>query len=302
MDEDTYGLVEHDGELPDTNDTGSAADTTLSHDLPCRHCGYNLRGMTEDRACPECGTAVGRSLLGDQLRFADPEWVDTLAKGSNWILWSVLVNLILGAVGMGLGIAVGATGGNVVQMQEALVFLSALPAIIYLVGVWLLTTPEPGIFEESGMPLRSLLRWTALFGGLVGILNIGFQQQGVSIGSVVIGIVGGIVGLIGYIALFVFARRLALRVPDYDLAKQTHTVMWGIILSMGGVIVFGILAAIVGSASGGAGAIVLAIPVCVLAVAYLVFAIWSLVLLFKYRRVSQQAARQARSTWARAIT
>ena len=33
----------------------------LDQDLACRRCGYNLRGLSTDGACPECGTAVGQS-------------------------------------------------------------------------------------------------------------------------------------------------------------------------------------------------------------------------------------------------
>ena len=44
----------------------------LDEDIACRKCGYNLRGLNKDGACPECGTAVGRSTQGDLLRFCDP--------------------------------------------------------------------------------------------------------------------------------------------------------------------------------------------------------------------------------------
>ena len=30
-------------------------DTRISTDTPCGHCSYNLRGLTLDHACPECG-------------------------------------------------------------------------------------------------------------------------------------------------------------------------------------------------------------------------------------------------------
>ena len=38
----------------------------ISSDLHCLVCGYNLRGLTPDRNCPECGLHVQRTLdLGD---------------------------------------------------------------------------------------------------------------------------------------------------------------------------------------------------------------------------------------------
>lgn len=39
----------------------------LDRDVPCVHCGYNLRGMTISRACPECGAPACESLLDELL-------------------------------------------------------------------------------------------------------------------------------------------------------------------------------------------------------------------------------------------
>ncbi len=35
----------------------------LTGDLPCAHCGYNLRGLSIREACPECGVAVRATIL-----------------------------------------------------------------------------------------------------------------------------------------------------------------------------------------------------------------------------------------------
>ena len=40
----------------------------LKDDFQCRTCGYNLRGLDTDGRCPECTTAVGRSVHGDLTR------------------------------------------------------------------------------------------------------------------------------------------------------------------------------------------------------------------------------------------
>ncbi|MCH8807913.1 MAG: hypothetical protein IH986_17750 [Planctomycetes bacterium] len=42
---------------------------TIGTDQPCRECGYNLRSLSLDGVCPECGRPVRRSIIPDGLRF-----------------------------------------------------------------------------------------------------------------------------------------------------------------------------------------------------------------------------------------
>lgn len=306
MDEETYEVIQPSDEGAagmdfDPTEPGVEPEGELvgviDHDLPCRHCGYNLRGMTEDRACPECGTAVGRSLLGDQLRFSDPDWVRTLARGAGWILWSVLIGIALGISVAVISFVLELNNGSTSALKDVYVLLSFLPSLIYCVGVWFITAPEPSVNEESGVALRGLLRWTAVISIIINCISVCMKMTSPMM-AVPIDLVGMVVGVVGYFALFVFARRLALRVPNYDLAKQTRTVMWGTVISLSGMVLFGILAVILGAAGVGAGAAVAAIPICGLGIAYLVFAIWALVLLISYRRASLAAALDAELTWA----
>ena len=60
-------------------------------DAPCRKCGYNVRGLSIDGRCPECGSPVGLSVMGDLLRFSDPSWVRTLRRGVTLILTGIVV-------------------------------------------------------------------------------------------------------------------------------------------------------------------------------------------------------------------
>lgn len=303
MDEETYGMIESaDGKIEDVDSYTAELEAEptgpIDNDLPCWRCGYNLRGMTEDRACPECGTAVGRSLLGDQLRFSDPDWVRTLARGANWILWSVLIGIAIGIIGAVVLAIMNFNSSSVNRVDPVIALLSALPSLIYVVGVWSITSPEPGVIEQVGLPLRILIRWAAVLSCVITFLSSGARLTAPMMAGT-IDMAGSIVGFVGFFALFVFARRLALRVPDYNLAKQTKIVMWGIVVSQSGMILFGILMALLGGAGAGSGVAVVAIPICMLAVAYLVFAIWSLVLLVRYRRVSNAAAQDAEQTWAK---
>ena len=300
MNDETYGLMNEPDEVP----IQPAPAGPIAEDLPCRHCGYNLRGMTEDRACPECGTAVGRSLLGDQLRFSDPQWVRTLARGAKWILTSVLLGFGLAL----LSVLISLVYTNSAKYNYApppsitavLNVMGFLPSVVYLVGVLFITAPEPGVIESADWSVRNVLRWAAVASTAIGVihagLTLGMTDQ---IVETAVALAASVVGMVGYISLFVYALRLALRVPDYDLAKQTKTVMWGIIISLSGMILVGIIALVL--TATGAAYVVFAIPVCIFGVAYLVFAIWSLVLLFRYNRAASTAAEQAEQTWASGI-
>src|SRR5688500_13104102 len=41
--------------------TDKPAARTIQSDTPCHACGYNLRGLATDGACPECGTDIAYS-------------------------------------------------------------------------------------------------------------------------------------------------------------------------------------------------------------------------------------------------
>src|SRR5512139_2122602 len=45
----------------------------LGDDRPCANCGYNLRGLAYDSACPECGALWGISPASEQLPWDNAE-------------------------------------------------------------------------------------------------------------------------------------------------------------------------------------------------------------------------------------
>lgn len=53
--------------------------------LPCRHCGYDLRTIGMDAACPECGRSLDASLDPDRLLLADPRRLRRIALAAGWL-------------------------------------------------------------------------------------------------------------------------------------------------------------------------------------------------------------------------
>jgi len=334
----------------------------IDTDVTCRKCGYNLRGLLPDGICPECATAVGRSLHGDLLRFCDPDWVQSLASGMNWIVAGIVASVVLKVSGVGIAGAMGALGGRGGNLPILAGKLGG--ALILLIGYWKLTAPDPGkIGMEQGLTARKLVRAAQA----VGLLTYPVESLAFAIPillHVSLIFIASVVGTVGTVATFIYARRLALRIPDESLARSTRIVMWGIITlgvlvamtTVGGIVTAASIArsmpgfvttmpttgpsgtVIVTNAWGGSNptltspaatrrgrvttgapaltsapltrAIVTGMPAaspfifglflggCGMGLCGLIFGIWTLRLIDRYRKALRESAEIARRTWA----
>ncbi|MFG0330983.1 MAG: hypothetical protein ACF8PN_13925 [Phycisphaerales bacterium] len=277
-------------------------DGRLAGDFGCHRCGYNLRGLAPDGVCPECRTPAGRSLRGDLLRFADPRWVERLAKGTNWLIVSILAGIVLGCAS---GLATDAL---------AQLALGLTTASITLVGYWLVTERDPALANqpEGRLSARRLARAGAV-AGLISPFVSAFLDSPQLVGSAALRPLGmvalglaSILGLIGFFALIVHARRLSMRIPDPKLARNTVIVMSGLVFGYGLVALMGMLAIAAVTTTAGApggpmfgaiGAGVLVAAGIIAALFVLVFGVLSILLLIRYRTAFAQQATLARETW-----
>jgi hypothetical protein len=255
----------------------------LDEDVPCRKCGYNLRGLSPDGRCPECGVAIGRSLQGDYLRFADPQWVQTLASGMNWILAAIVMSVLDSVAG---SLAAGAT-----RISLGWAFLIGCgSALVSLVGYWKVTTPDPaGLEDASRITSRKVVRFVQVARLVIIVMQFLVVFSRIRLGwpALVPAILLTIVGLI---AVLTYARQLALRIPDQMMAGHCRRIMWG------GVILFSIqFAMLLGAPRASIGP-----SFCVLAFAWIILLVWSVHLIELFRTAFKEAARQAAATWAAA--
>lgn len=69
----------------------------IERDVVCRGCGYNLRSLPADGVCPECGVAVGFSLLPESLSLNEPKHFRMARVGVLLIIaiaaWEILTNV-----------------------------------------------------------------------------------------------------------------------------------------------------------------------------------------------------------------
>src|SRR5207237_8574292 len=113
----------------------------VTADVPCRKCGYSVKGLSVTSRCPECGAPVGVAVHGELLRYSDPQWVKNLSKGASLAFWGSLLSIAVGIIVGAAAIFVGPWIGPVVAFVGGLV---------YLYGVWLLTEPDPsGLGEDQ---------------------------------------------------------------------------------------------------------------------------------------------------------
>jgi hypothetical protein len=307
-------------------------DGRLAESIPCRRCGYDLRGLDPGGRCPECRSAVARSIQGDLLRLCDPKWTARLARGMLWLIIGIIVQIVWGLAGGVIGIVstgaltapTGAIPPNLQTAMSVSVPGTALTALIQAVGVWLLTSPDPGAVETArpisariiarycfiaqiiAAPIMQL--WTT--GASLG-MNAGAMPAWFSLGYgfAVLVFALAVITLAGYVAGFVYLRQLAVRIPNRSLAGQTQVVMWGfvsaqIVSQLVGLLVLAALPSLMaaggGAPSGGAMVVMslAGIGGCFAGFASIVFGIWAIVLLFLYRGALREAAGQARAGWA----
>lgn len=266
----------------------------LAEDIPCRKCAYNLRGLSPEGRCPECGTAVGLSTLGDLLRFADPDWLRTVARGITILLWMILVMLLAECITRAAHL--GNTVDNVVSIALNL---------ISLYGAWLMTEPDPsGIGEDPTFTARKLIRFTLLVGvvlqfpALVATLTDVPAPLLVVLGLLMLTAI--LTSLIGEFAKFVYFEHLFRRVPDRRLADRARWLKWGYVVCLGTSMLSGLIVMLVFNLAGAGANSAVAVGALLMiptGIALLVFAIMTIVLLLRLRRALLDAAARAETIW-----
>jgi hypothetical protein len=237
---------------------------------------------------------VGLSLRGDLMRYSDPAWVETLRLGVNLILWSVVVAIFAAVI-----TAVTARSGP--SVEGALVNLVA--TALQIIGSWMLTTPDPsGLGEDHYGTSRKIIRFALLIGILQQFLTIVTQTTALpsemQLLVTILAAIFGLIALVGTFATLKYLSSLAMRIPSESLAQRATTVMWGFSVSLGVVLILGVIAALAAKAGATGGAMGIMCFAAICGLAFLVFGIMYLFMLGRFAKELRIQADYARSTWA----
>lgn len=265
-------------------------------DVPCRTCDYNLRGLPQDDRCPECGTTVDRSIHSDRLCLTDPAWVNHLAAGA-----LLMIIAVLGVTVVVVFVVVPAFYGPFQSFPRlALATFGIGFAAVGLVGCWKLAMPDP--VRAKQRPFFNIEDMTRLLAAAAFLPNAWTYIPQLPLDVVIPEILFPLFVLAGPISvlqLFILLRRLALRIPNDSLARQTRLVMWGIVISVAAILVYEsqfvsrTVAVHVVPWIMETDLLRWIVPASFLA--FPVFGIWWIVLLFRYRKEFRRATSAAKA-------
>lgn len=273
----------------------------IAQDLACVRCGYNLRGLAPEGRCPECGTPIGRSVRGNLLQYSDPNWVERIARGMTWVVAAIGAQILFAIAEGYLTNLLRVFGVTVGQSETVFQILRQAGELVMLGGFWQATVADPGDLAAQEFGPRQIARYAltvAVVGGVFRALaGIAAGQPSQAMYLAVEG-----VRIAGYFALGTYASRLALRIPDEPLARQTRIVMWGTLATGASVLLLAGAATVFGRGKGSYGSGAQLLGACFLlliAVGWLVFGIGAIVILINFQGKLRECALAARYTWAR---
>ena len=195
---------------------------TILDERLCDHCGYNLKGLREDGACPECGKTIARSRRrssDDSIVDAPLTWLHSLSSGAYILAFA-------GVIFLCFRVGVWITDGG----MHTLCMLGLLgTTLMWWAGVFICTKPRPGGTENSAREwskLRLVCRlsqagwacWAAT--ALIAEMLIAKNLTGAATAMNWLGLAFFLSGFAGQFALCLYLSNLADWASDTSLSDH----------------------------------------------------------------------------------
>lgn len=177
------------------------------------------------------------------LHETDPQWLGQLASGMSWLVWGILGSLLFTAGTVAMAAQVILYSYQKLEAGENATYEELTPlwmmvatslglvvlSVVFLVGSWKATAPEPG--RQTTAPSLAMTRWTCVPAFAMNIpaslALLGAGNIFIAISSLGIKLIALSLLSIGFPASLIYLRFLARRIPAPSLARQTSIVFWG---------------------------------------------------------------------------
>ena len=220
---------------PPTSPQEARGPNLAHHDIPCLRCGYNLRGLSEDGVCPECGAPVARSLVGDLLVYSSPDYKASLHRGVALILMAIIAEILLVVASVGVAVTAGMGVAGSMGALPALLQVASLAASIALVaGWWMFSAPDPAMLgSKKGDTPRKIVRIVLVIQLASTLVSTAAQTVPASLNNPLnaglvygLGIASTIAFIVGFFAQMLYVKWLAPRLPSERVFKRAGTLLW----------------------------------------------------------------------------
>ena len=133
---------------PPAAPVSSGASESVTADLACVGCGYNLRSLRRAGDCPECGKPVAETIKARAGLFGDAKWIGRIATGCDLLLFMPLLVPVAAFLSVMFAGLLDPTPSAVGLILVDVMLLWLVGVTVLRVG--LLTSPE--LCERDGPP------------------------------------------------------------------------------------------------------------------------------------------------------
>lgn len=203
---------------------------TVTTDVSCIECQYNLRTLPVGSACPECGTPVVNSLRADLLRFADPKWLGQVHEGTK-----LLIVVLIGAPCVFLAnstISFWGRGPGGQAASMVLAFVALFAGLLFLSGSLALASRDSTRHRSSTWAdphsLVALMPFCVLLTPFAWLVSLACKSSG-ALGVVLATTIWSVLTVgftVGLVCMPICLRRIANRARRRDLQKLAGLLIW----------------------------------------------------------------------------